>query len=115
MKKVEMILTVGGKRALMPIKYYDEICTFIVRELEQNDGLRFVELLDKADSVIGSEMRGNLSWYLLHVKHDLQARNIIRVERDVNRVQIIQLRRKYKEKLRAFRAELKMPSGTDRS
>ena len=80
-RQQEMILMSGEKRAMMPQQYYEQLCHFIIESLEAQKSVPFFGLLDQAEQNFAKEIKGNLSWYLLHVKQDLQARKIISVER----------------------------------
>jgi hypothetical protein len=95
----EMIVTMGEKPGVMPRVYYELISKFIVDTLESQESVPFLALLEQAQDDFAGSIRGNLSWFLLYVKQDLDARKIITVERDPLRTQWIRLRRGYKDRL----------------
>jgi hypothetical protein len=95
----EMIVTIGEKPGMMPRAYYEKISQFIVETLESQESVPFIGLLEQAQQNFATSIRGNLSWYLLYVKQDLEARKIIAVERDPLRAQWIRLKRRYKDRL----------------
>jgi hypothetical protein len=111
MQNGEMVLTLGEKRALMPLGYYKEISEFIISRLDVDSTIPFLGLVDQVQSVFATAMRGDVSWYFLCVKRDLEARKIIRVLRERDRSQTIRLRKKYKERLMLSPIEVRGVSG----
>ena len=99
MQKVGMIVTVGKKRVSVPQNYYNTFTEFILEQLERNAVVPLLDLLDAAQSAFQDSIRGDVSWYLINVKQDLEARKVIKVEWNHSRAQQISLRRKYKERL----------------
>jgi hypothetical protein len=66
----------------MPRVHYEKIKSYILTSLESEKEITFYDLLAGAEKqqhllVLG----GNLSWYLLKVKQDLEAKRIIRMKK----------------------------------
>lgn len=105
LREKDMIVTAGEKRGVMPRAYYERLMTFIIETLEAQETVPFFALLEQAEQNFSREFRGELAWYLLYVKQDMEARRLIKVMRDKKRQQWIRLKKKYKERLSALRLD----------
>jgi hypothetical protein len=92
-----ILFTNKSRRRTLTIstRVYDSMRNFILETLSENDGITFTSLLDKATADDALLFEGNLSWTLLLVKRDLEARGIINVKIGFGqaRAQIITLQR----------------------
>lgn len=95
-----------GRRGLsIPREIYLGICDFIVGVLESEKEIHLFELLERTKRELEGDVRGELPWYILNVKQDLEARDIIQVNWGKERVPFIQLKRRYHLRLRLLRGE----------
>lgn len=81
-------------RETMPADIYLQIRDFILSLLQQGQEVTFSEMIEKAQSEPCFDgIALNLSWYLLKVKQDLEAKKVISVRRAVGsaRLQFISL------------------------
>ncbi len=62
---------------------YDQIKTFIIQQLKTKPEMSFAELNDVAKQELKDKFDGKIGWYVVTVKLDLEARQII--ERIPNR------------------------------
>lgn len=79
----------------LPTTTYRALSEFIIAELKEKGPITLTDLLDQALAKKEFQTIGNLSWCLLNVKRDLQARGIIQVTVKLShiRIQWIQLPR----------------------
>lgn len=72
---------------------YEKLSLFIINTLEQAgpDGITLHELIAAAQQKFNTDFQGNVSWYLLEVKYDLELRKIITKTIAPQRKQIIKL------------------------
>ncbi|MBX2898175.1 MAG: hypothetical protein KF775_00910 [Cyclobacteriaceae bacterium] len=72
---------------------YEKLSVFILTTLEQagSEGLTLHDLVQEAQLKFNAEFNGNVSWYLLEVKHDLELRKLILKTISPKREQIIRL------------------------
>ena len=76
----EKILTLHpqGKKGVNILKRrYDKICKFILDKLEKRGDITFQELTDIAVKELSDSFDGKVIWYMVTVKLDLEAREII--------------------------------------
>lgn len=80
------------KGAYIPRDIYRDIREFILKTL-QNGPVTLSQLLERAKEEMSADTDDNISWYLLRVKHDLEARKIIKVKVGLGpeRIQVISL------------------------
>ncbi len=78
-------------------KNYDTVASTIISEIQsRNNGeIDLCHLIDQIRYTLSSNFQGNIDWYLLHVKQDLEARGIIRTYVNRDRVQTISLNKKH--------------------
>ncbi|MGF1635580.1 MAG: hypothetical protein ACFCUU_00805 [Cyclobacteriaceae bacterium] len=80
MLKEEKILTLHptGKKGVNILKRrYDTIKDFIVKTIENRNEITFDELSDLAVEKLSDTFDGKVMWYVVTIKLDLEARNII--------------------------------------
>jgi hypothetical protein len=94
----EVVVLRGGRRASIRKDHYESIRDFIVALLEEQGEIPLMELLQRCEERFTNFLKPALQWYVLSIKHDLEARAIIRIRYD-DLVQCIALQRKYKERL----------------
>lgn len=72
---------------------YEILSVFIINTLEQagEAGVTLHDLVQEAQQKFNSNFQGNVSWYLLEVKYDLELRKIITKTITPQREQIIKL------------------------
>ena len=72
---------------------YEKLSVFILSVLERagNEGMTLHNLVEEARQKFNSDFNGNVSWYLLEVKHDLELRKLILKTISPKREQIIRL------------------------
>ena len=76
----EKILTLHpqGKKGVNILKRrYDQICNFILDKLKKRGEITFQELNDLAVKELSGSFDGKVTWYMVTVKLDLEAREII--------------------------------------
>ena len=75
---------------------YDTLSNFIISTLASTTDqfITLNDLLEKAQKEIAHAFPGDMLWYLLQVKHDLEAREILTIDVDRSRVQRLKLVKK---------------------
>lgn len=58
---------------------YDFLCSFILSTIEKSDSITLNDLLEKAHAALDGKWSGDLSWKILQVKMDLEARHLLEV------------------------------------
>ena len=107
-----MVLTRGEKRALMPLEYYRAICEFTINNLDTQATVPLLDLIERTQQHFQATIKGDVSWYLLNVKQDLEARDIVKIVRERDRSQSIRLKRKYRARLAQSQIEVRSESGS---
>lgn len=82
MAKEELIWTFKGdgrKGIQMPKKNYESLVNFILNSVEDNEELTLNALLESAQTEISDSLDGDIAWYVLQVKLDLETRDYIRL------------------------------------
>ena len=77
---VERILTLHpeGKKGVNILKRkYDTIKDFIIKTVKKQNEISFDELTKLASKELSGSFDGKVTWYIVTVKLDLEARNII--------------------------------------
>lgn len=80
MKDEERVLTLhpqGKKGVNMLKRKYDQIKTFILTTIEAHDEISFERLTDLAVEKLTHHFDGKVVWYMVTVKLDLEARELI--------------------------------------
>lgn len=79
------------RTVLLPEHIYYPLKDFMLRELNNSNGsITLDSLLNRAEQEISSLCNGDVSWFLLQVKIDLEGRNLIKVHR-LKRPELVQL------------------------
>lgn len=86
----------SSRTSNLPVDVYESIRDFIISKLKTNEEISFSDLLDEALQNKSIRFEQNLGWCLLQVKHDLEARGVIRIKmkRGYTNTQSIKLKRK---------------------
>ena len=70
----------GGKKGTTMLKsHYDQMVSFILTMLDNDDQVTLNSLVEKAQADISDSIDSDIAWYILQVKLDLEARDLIRV------------------------------------
>lgn len=94
MKMEKALLRKSQSRATkMREQDYEKLSVFIISTLEQagQSGVTLHDLVLQAQEKFNADFKGNVSWYLLEVKYDLELRKVITKTLSVEREQIIKL------------------------
>ena len=79
-------------------KEYDLISEFIFSLLFERETVELQELLFEAQATLSATIKKDFSRHLLEVKQDLEAKGLIKVTRQPNRLQFISIVRKNSKK-----------------
>lgn len=80
MKEEDRILTLhpqGKKGVNILLRKYDLICDFILSTIKKHGKITYQDLSDLAIEQLSESFDGKVVWYVVSVKLDLEARNII--------------------------------------
>jgi hypothetical protein len=91
---VEMWRLKGQVGATILKKDYDLISDFIFSLLFERETVELQELIFEAQAVLSANIKKDFSRHLLEVKQDLEAKGLIKVTRQPNRMQFITIVRK---------------------
>lgn len=75
-------------------KDYDLISEFIFSLLSERETVELQELLFEAQAILSASIKKDFSRHLLEIKQDLEAKGLIKVIRQPNRLQFISIVRK---------------------
>ena len=97
-KDERVVVTIQGKRrkgVRIDRQRYEQVAGFLISQLQHRTEMQLHELLDVANKHFDNMFKGDLSWFLLIVKNDLEERKIIKIERSVgaNRAQLVRLKK----------------------
>lgn len=67
----------GKKGVNISREKYDSICTFILKTISKQKRISYQDLNDLAEEKLAESFNGSIPWYIVSVKLDLEARNII--------------------------------------
>src|SRR6478752_1660484 len=89
MENVTLKRVAKSDGAIIPKHSYETLSNFIISTLSAqiDQFITLNDLLDKAQKEIEHNFPGEMLWYLLQVKHDLVAREIVTIAVDKSRVQ----------------------------
>ena len=76
----ERILTLhpGGKKGVNILRSkYDQIADTIIEIVKEHEEIAFQDITDKAIRRLNGRFEGSVTWYLVSVKLDLEARGIL--------------------------------------
>ena len=87
--------------AIIPKHSYETLSNFIISTLasENDQFITLNDLLERAQKEIPHTFPGEMLWYLLQVKHDLEAREIVTINVDKARVQRLKLAKHVEQKV----------------
>ena len=80
MELSDKILTMhpqGKKGVNISRQKYDTIRTFIIKTIKKHKRISYQDLNDLAEEKLTKSFDGSVPWYIVSVKLDLEARNII--------------------------------------
>jgi|SRR5688572_6963385 hypothetical protein len=70
----------GGKKGTTMLKsHYDQMASYILSLLDNDENVTLNSLVEKAQADISDSIDSDVAWYILQVKLDLEARDLIRV------------------------------------
>jgi|SRR6478609_9282770 len=100
-EKIEMMRVENRRGAVLLKNQYEIISGFILRVLNSSpeNEISLNDLLELAHDKLDEQFHGDVSWFLLQVKQDLEARRIITTTLTRNRQQFISLRNSHAERL----------------
>lgn len=90
----ELLKKAGSRIAeKMRPQEYERLSVFIISVLERagSEGVTLHDLVQEAQQKFNADFHGNVSWYLLEVKYDLELRKLILKTISPKREQIIRL------------------------
>lgn len=93
---IELMFPNNRKGAVIPLRIYNLLKDCIIATI-QSDGQTEITLNDLILNVhlqLSDSIRNNLSWYLLRVKQDLEARKVIKTTLNRGRTQYIRINRR---------------------
>ena len=68
----------GKKGVNISVDKYNQIKTFIIDQLQETGRMTYEKLNDMAVDKLSDTFDGSVPWYVVTVKLDLEARNVIR-------------------------------------
>jgi hypothetical protein len=84
----------GRRGATILKKDYEAVSAFIFSLLQEKETIEIQQLVEEAKSTLPSVLGRDYCWCLLRVKHDLEAKGLIRVTVQPDRTQFIKATRK---------------------
>lgn len=84
----------GRRGAKILRRDYDAVCSFIFSLLQEKETIEIQQLIDEARNTLSLTLGKDYSWCLLQVKQDLEAKGLIKVTVQPNRMQFIKATRK---------------------
>lgn len=91
---IELWKMKGISGETIPKEEYEVLKEFILAILLKNDSIELRELLSDAHTTLSTIFKKDFSRLLLEVKQDLEAKGLIKVTRQANRMQFISIVRK---------------------
>lgn len=78
--KTIIFLSAPGRRRGIPMAECDYVVVrdFILETLQKEKGMLMTNLIDAAHAALSSRSIGDLGWFVLHVKQDLEVKGLIR-------------------------------------
>jgi hypothetical protein len=70
----------GKKGILMDKGHYELLSSFILQTIEKNKALKLTGLLERIPGNFYGIIKNDIPWYILQVKLDLEARQLIKME-----------------------------------
>jgi hypothetical protein len=94
--KIQLHALDGKKGSVISRKHYDLLKNFILDIFQHCDQITLTELMQLAHTQFARTFSGEVAWALLNTKLDLEARGILKICHERNRIQMISLKRKQK-------------------
>ncbi|MBX2896887.1 MAG: hypothetical protein KF763_15680 [Cyclobacteriaceae bacterium] len=95
MRMEQVLRQKSGSRVAVQMREedYNKLCDFIITLVSQAgaDGISLHNLVVEAQQKFDADFKGNVSWYLLQVKLDLESHKLIQKTISPQREQIIRL------------------------
>jgi hypothetical protein len=95
-KEIVILLAHGRKRGIPVSKDdYIRVRDCIVEILKRERETTLTNLIERASVALRDKISGDLGWYILHVKQDMEVQNILTIAQseDNRRIQLIRLKR----------------------
>lgn len=84
----------GRRGAKILRKDYEMVSSFIFSQLQEKETIEIQQLIEGARNILSLTLGKDYSWCLLQVKQDLEAKGLIKVTVQPNRMQFIKATRK---------------------
>lgn len=94
MEQIRLLRSKVKSGRLVSCKDYDSISEFVLKAVQKRGAMTLSELIDLTNELDNKEKSKLCLQLLLDVKLDLEVREIIKVERLPNRVQLIRLNKR---------------------
>lgn len=91
MEKIALMGTPGKSVRWIKRNDYQKFYELILDELKTSSCLMLQELIDKAALKLNKEFPASYSWILLQVKHDMEARGLIKTDLNFLKQQTIRI------------------------
>jgi len=92
-QKIQMWLPNNKTGRIILFDHYIQLAEFIIATLKGSVERKVTlnDLIEESDEQLSTKFKYDLSWYLIQVKKDLEARKIIKIEMGRDRIQYITL------------------------
>lgn len=110
---IALIDSDGKKKLSIRKDKYELVCEFIFQTLLDNEKVTLTELLKNSEQTLGSHCNDDISWLILLVKRDLEARGLLKISCERNRIQVIELKKSAWRKLNMSGGFLKLKEGAE--
>jgi hypothetical protein len=92
-EKIQLIALEGKDGPVMLRKHYDLLSDFILGIFQHRNQISLTELMELANVKFNPIFSANTGLALLNTKQDLEARRLLKISRQKNRIQIISLKK----------------------
>lgn len=75
--KIRTLHPEGKNGVNISLAKYEQIREFVLSTISEQKEITFSELTKRAKEALSSQFEGNIPWYVVSVKLDLEARNVI--------------------------------------
>lgn len=99
-----LTLRPDGKKGILLLKHhYEQISDFILAAVHEHEHLTLNELLERGQQHLANSIESEVTWYLLQVKLDLEARGFIKAITPVyqKRLYLLKITRQGLKKLKS--------------
>lgn len=103
-----------GKKGILLLKrHYDQLSYFILAAVYSHEHLTLNELLERGQQQLSDTIENEITWYLLQVKLDLEARGLVKSVTPVyqKRLYLLKITRQGVKKLKARMPDI-VPEGS---